>query len=182
MKRQFRPIFVSGACLAIACVVAGSELQAAHIQSAVCVVSPTSGNKCAGVVRFMAMKDGKVKVTAMISGLTANAKHAIHIHQFGDTTDLSGKSAGGHFNPDGHPHGLPPNKERHAGDLGNLMADGEGKAKFELTVSNISIDGAKNGILGRAIVVHAKPDDGGQPTGNAGARIGFGVIGIANVK
>jgi len=27
--------------------------------------------------------------------------------------------------------------------------------------------------------VHAKEDDGGQPTGNAGARIGQGVIGIA---
>jgi Cu/Zn superoxide dismutase len=36
-------------------------------------------------------------------------------------------------------------------------------------------------VLGRGIVVHADPDDGSQPTGNAGGRIAFGVIGIANV-
>ena len=145
---------------------------------AVCVVQATDGNKCNGVVRFQQGKDGKVTVTATISGLKANQQHAIHIHQFGDVTDLSGKSAGGHFNPENKPHGLPPAKERHAGDLGNLTADADGNAKLSLTVDNISITG-KNAILGRAIVIHAKPDDGGQPTGNAGARIGVGVIGIA---
>ena len=30
---------------------------------------------------------------------------------------------------------------------------------------------------GASIIVHAKKDDGGQPTGNAGGRIGCGVIG-----
>jgi Cu-Zn family superoxide dismutase len=48
-------------------------------------------------------------------------------------------------------------------------------------VSNISIQGQKNPILGRAVIVHAKPDDGGQPVGNAGARIACGVIGVANL-
>jgi len=36
----------------------------------------------------------------------------------------------------------------------------------------------KNAVIGRGIVIHAKPDDGGQPTGNAGDRIGVGVIGV----
>lgn len=148
-------------------------------ESAICVVVPTEGSDCQGVVMFQEEGDGKVKVTASISGLTPNEKHAIHIHEFGDITDLSGKSAGGHFNPDKTPHGLPPAAKRHAGDLGNLQADAKGKATYELVVDNISI-ADKNAILGRAIVVHALPDDGGQPTGNAGARIGFGVIGIAN--
>ena len=151
------------------------------VSQAVCVVRSTEGNDCHGVVRFEAVGGGKVKVTATIYGLVAGQKHAIHIHQFGDTTDLSGKSAGGHYNPENHPHSLPPAKERHAGDLGNLEADAEGVAKLSLTVDNISIDG-KNAILGRAIVIHAKPDDGGQPTGNAGARIGFGVIGVAKAS
>jgi Cu-Zn family superoxide dismutase len=145
---------------------------------AICVVVPAEGSSCRGVVTFQSTDDGKVKVTASISGLTANQKHAIHVHEFGDITDLSGKSAGGHFNPENLPHGLPPAANRHAGDLGNLQADGAGKASYELTVDNISI-ASKNAILGRAIVVHALPDDGGQPTGNAGGRIGFGVIGIA---
>ena len=155
------------------------EGSASAVKAAVCVVRPTKGNQCRGVVRFAAAAEGKVKVTAKISGLSPSQKHAIHIHAYGDTTDLSGKSAGGHYNPDNNPHGLPPAKKRHAGDLGNLMANAEGKAEFALTVDNISIAG-KSAILGRAIVIHAKVDDGGQPTGNAGARIGFGVIGIAN--
>jgi len=89
-------------------------------------------------------------------------------------------SAGGHYNPEGHQHGLPDSENRHAGDLGNVQADSEGKAHYEITVSNISIQGPRNPILGRAVIVHAKPDDGGQPVGNAGARIACGVIGVAN--
>ena len=34
----------------------------------------------------------------------------------------------------------------------------------------------KYGVLGRALVVHEKPDDFGQPTGNAGARLACGLI------
>ena len=151
------------------------------VTKAVCVVQSTQGNKCRGTVIFQAQDDGSVKVTAHIMGLSPNQNHAIHIHQFGDTRDLSGKSAGGHYNPAGNPHGLPPAKNRHAGDLGNLRADGNGHASYTIVVRNITID-KNNSILGRAIVVHAKKDDGGQPTGNAGARIGFGVIGIANPK
>ncbi len=149
------------------------------VTKAICVVQPTEGNKCHGTVYFEAVEGGKVKVTAKISGLKPNQKHAIHIHEFGDVTDLSGKSAGGHYNPDQLPHGLPPAEKRHAGDLGNLTANADGQAEYSLTVNNISIGGHKNPILGRAIVVHADEDDGGQPTGNAGARIGFGVIGVA---
>lgn len=148
------------------------------ITDAVCVVAPTQGNRCSGVVRF-SEKDGQVTVTATLSGLTANQEHAIHIHQFGDCTDLAGKSAGGHYNPKGLPHSLPPDPKRHAGDLGNLRADASGKATLTLVVKNITIAGLRNPIIGRGIVVHAKRDDGGQPTGNAGARIGCGVIGIA---
>ena len=37
--------------------------------------------------------------------------------------------------------------------------------------------GAANDILGRALVVHAGPDDyTSQPAGNSGARVGCGVI------
>jgi len=37
-------------------------------------------------------------------------------------------------------------------------------------------------IIGRSIVVHEKADTFGQPTGNAGGRVAFGVIGWANPK
>ena len=35
-------------------------------------------------------------------------------------------------------------------------------------------------ILGHAVIVHALPDNGGQPTGNAGNRILAGIIGLSN--
>jgi Cu-Zn family superoxide dismutase len=89
-------------------------------------------------------------------------------------------SAGGHYNPENHPHALPDSSNRHAGDLGNLQADDQGKAHYEITVDNISVAGTKNPIIGRGVIVHAKPDDGGQPVGNAGGRIACGVIGVAN--
>ena len=149
------------------------------VAQAVAVLHPTTGQHCHGVVRFT--QDGdSVKVVADLEGLAPDQKHAFHIHQYGDCTSSDGMSAGGHYNPEGHQHGLPDSDKRHAGDLGNVQADSEGKAHYEITVSNISIQGPKNPILGRAVIVHTKPDDGGQPVGNAGARIACGVIGVAN--
>jgi Cu-Zn family superoxide dismutase len=148
-------------------------------QQAVAVLHATAGQHCHGVVRFT--QDGEsVKVVADLEGLTPGQKHAFHIHQYGDCSAPDGMSAGGHYNPQGHQHGLPDAENRHAGDLGNVQADDQGKAHYEITVNNISISGQKNPIVGRAVIVHAKPDDGGQPVGNAGSRIGCGVIGIAN--
>ena len=151
------------------------------VTQAVAVLHPTAGQQCHGVVRFT-QEGESVKVAADIEGLTPGQKHAFHIHQYGDCSAPDGMSAGGHYNPEGHPHGLPDSGNRHAGDLGNVQADGQGKAHYEITVANISVMGAKNPIIGRGVIVHAKVDDGGQPVGNAGARIACGVIGVANPK
>lgn len=148
----------------------------------VAVLSPTEGNQAAGVVTFKSAGKGKVEVKADITGLTPNSKHAIHIHQYGDLTSKNGKSAGDHYNPLGHEHALPDQKVRHAGDFGNLDADANGNATMKLVVSNISLAGQLSPIIGRGLVVHAKLDDGGQPSGNAGDRIAVGVIGVRNPK
>ena len=55
---------------------------------------------------------------------------------------------------------------RHVGDLGNLYPDANGVARFDFT---LDIDLAL--VRGRGLIVHAAEDDGGQPTGNAGARL-----------
>lgn len=148
------------------------------INHAVAVMVPTDGNKTQGTVRFE-QHDGSVTVTADISGLTPNSTHAFHVHEFGDITAPDGTSAGGHYNPEGHDHGLPEQSARHAGDLGNLTADENGDAHYEITVDNITVAGMHNPVIGRGVIIHAKTDDGGQPTGNAGARIAMGVIGVA---
>lgn len=150
----------------------------ASVTRAIAVVHPTQGNTCAGTVTFTQVPQG-VKVVAKISGLTPNQQHAFHVHEFGDSSATDGTSAGGHYNPEGHDHGLPDQAHRHAGDLGNLSADAAGNAHYEVTVDNITIAGMTNPIIGRSVIIHAKPDDGGQPVGNAGARIGCGVIGVA---
>ena len=147
--------------------------------NAVAVIHPTGGNTASGIVEFYADDEG-VRVQALISGLAPSAKHGFHIHEYGDCSAANGTSAGGHYDPAGAGHhGLPDAKRRHAGDMGNLEADGNGSARYDATLADISIAGKEPPIMGRGVIVHALMDDGGQPTGNAGARIGCGVVGFA---
>lgn len=81
-------------------------------------------------------------------------------------------------------HGAPGDKERHVGDLGNIVADYAGVSTINHVDKIIDLEGPYN-IIGRAVVVHEKEDDlgkGGHPdsltTGNAGGRVACGVIGI----
>jgi Cu-Zn family superoxide dismutase len=146
---------------------------------AVAVIHPTKGNKVYGIVRF-APTEGGVRVTADLHGLPPNSTHGFHIHEYGDCSAPDASSAGGHYNPEHHEHAGPKVEMRHAGDLGNIKADANGDAHLDLTVDNITVDGSKNPILGRAVIVHQKADDlKSQPTGDAGARIACGVIGLA---
>jgi len=147
---------------------------------AVCVLK---GDAVQGTVWFTQEGDGPVTISGEIKGLNCGA-HGFHVHQFGDTTDGC-TSAGPHFNPHGKTHGGPGDEERHAGDLGNVNAGGDGVAKIDLKDSNISLSGPLS-IVGRTMVVHADPDDLGKgghelskTTGNAGARVACGVIGLA---
>jgi Cu-Zn family superoxide dismutase len=150
---------------------------AQDIAKAIAVLNPTQNNKVTGTVTFSKVEPG-VKVVADIKGLTPGT-HGFHIHQFGDCSAPSADSAGGHYNPAGKPHGAPENQERHAGDLGNLVADSSGKAYLERTDTVIAINGP-NSVIGRGIIIHEASDDmTTQPTGNAGTRIACGVIGIA---
>ncbi len=154
-------------------------LAAAHARDEVhAVLRPTAGSSVRGSVAFFEDDQGKVTVTGTVEGLTAGQAHALIVHEFGDCSAPDGASAGGHFNPEGNEHGLPAKKARHAGDLGNITADGSGKAEFAVVVDNLTV--AKwHGVAGRSVVVHDKADDGGQPTGNSGSRLACGVIGVA---
>ena len=151
----------------------------ANISEAVAVIKPTAGNKCEGVVHFVT-EAGGVHVKGSISNLEPNSEHAFHIHELGDISGADGMSTGGHYNPEGHKHGGPHDAMHHAGDFGNVKADAGGVAHIDFVVSDISVSGDKNPIVGRGLILHAKADDlKTQPTGNAGGRIGAGVIGVA---
>ena len=142
---------------------------------AVASLTPTQGNNVRGLVVFHEL-DGHLMVHAKVSGLKPNGEHGFHVHENGSCASPDGSSAGGHFNPDGKPHG-PQSAAHHAGDLPALKADANGVVdqKFSLTGPTVA-DGPAS-VVGRAVIVHAQADDyTTQPTGNSGARIACGVI------
>jgi len=148
---------------------------AGPVTKAAAVVYPLSASGVTGVVAF-AKADGGVKVSVKLAGLKPGT-HGFHIHEFGDCSAADGTSAGGHFNPTGDPHAGPKDDKRHEGDMGNIEADKDGMVTLEYVDAKLSFDGPGS-ILGRGVIVHAAADDfKTQPTGNAGGRLGCGVIG-----
>jgi Cu-Zn family superoxide dismutase len=105
-------------------------------------------------------------------------EHGFHIHEYGLVTN-GGKDAGGHFNPRGNPHGHVLRdgiEDAHAGDLGNIRIGPDRSGTLELVVPGLSLSSGPSSVAGRAVIVHQKADDFGQPTGNAGGRIAAGTI------
>lgn len=149
----------------------------AAVTKAIAVLHPTEGNEVDGKVIFTKDGNGEIRVVADAYGLTLG-KHGFHIHEYGNCSAADGTSAGGHFNPDGKAHGGPNTAVRHVGDLGNIEADDQGIARLVLPDSGLALSGSHS-IIGRSVIVHAGEDDlKSQPSGNAGARIACGVIGI----
>jgi Cu-Zn family superoxide dismutase len=104
--------------------------------------------------------------------------HGFHIHEKGSCQD-NGNAAGGHFNPDKVKHGKLVTDgfaNAHAGDLGNISIAPNGSGSIRQTIPGLTLTKGKYAIANHAIILHAKKDDFGQPTGNAGGRIGCGVI------
>ncbi|MBW3551406.1 MAG: superoxide dismutase family protein [Proteobacteria bacterium] len=146
-------------------------------ESATVNLASASGSLVSGKLKLVPSPDG-VRVAGEIGGLTANSSHGIHIHQNGDCSAADASSAGGHFAPAGNPHGKVDAPTHHAGDMNNISANAEGVAQVEVHARNVTLGGgAANDVAGRAVIVHAQPDDyTSQPSGDAGARVACGVI------
>jgi Cu-Zn family superoxide dismutase len=136
---------------------------------------PKSGSNLSGKATLTETAEG-VKVDLALEGLPPG-EHGAHVHEKGDCSAADGSSAGGHFNPASNPHALPTGTPRHLGDLGNITISPDGKGTLDIVAPGANLkDGDPNSFLGKAIIVHEKQDDGGQPTGNAGGRIGCAEI------
>uniref|UniRef100_A0A2R4QMA2 Superoxide dismutase [Cu-Zn] n=1 Tax=Artemia franciscana TaxID=6661 RepID=A0A2R4QMA2_ARTSF len=130
--------------------------------------------------------DSPVKITGKVTGLPPGF-NGFHVHMIGNITGDDCLSTGSHFNPFGEEHGGPDDTRRHVGDLGNIQfveepTEEAAVARINIEDSEISLCGERN-VIGRAIVVHAGPDDLGrgrneesQKTGNAGPRAGCGIV------
>lgn len=157
-----------------------AEEGANQVMHAVCVLQPLGKSHVSGTIRFDRQGE-QLHITGTVKGLSPG-KHGFHVHQFGDLRDnQTGNSAGGHFNPTGAPHGHQnsDNKERHVGDFGNIEAGADGVANIDFSDNVASLHG-DHSIIGHGIVVHADEDKFTQPSGDAGPRVAFGVIGVAN--
>lgn len=146
------------------------------VLAATATIGETNESGVAGKASFTQTGDN-IKLVISLANASAG-EHAVHIHATGDCSAPDGTSAGGHWNPTGVAHGKWGEGEFHLGDIGNMTVDDQGMGKIELTTNLWEMNtGSDIDIVGKAIIVHAGADDFvSQPSGNAGARIGCGVI------
>jgi Cu-Zn family superoxide dismutase len=148
------------------------EPKAERVTQAVAVISPTKGNHVSGTVTFLAHDDG-VAVHAVLTGVPQGA-HALHVHMVGDCSAADATSAGG-------PFALSADANANAiwGGLGEVTPmSADGTASIDVVVPDATLEGERS-ILGRSVVVHARGNDLSKPPdGNAGPRLGCGVIGV----
>ncbi len=169
--RNRRVIFI-GAVLAM-----GLGAHVARAETARAVIKGTAqGSPIKGAAELTETPEG-LKVMVQITGAPAG-KHGLHIHQYGDCGE-QGSAAGGHFNPKDAPHGFLPadgSAKAHLGDMGNIEIKQDGSASLIVVLPEVTVSGSPRSVAGRSIILHEKEDDFGQPTGNAGGRIGCGTI------
>lgn len=155
------------------------------IKKAIAVIGKNKLGIQGQVIFIQQSNINKCKIEYNITGLT-DGKHGFHIHESGNLSNGC-ESACAHFNPFNKKHGSLNSKERHAGDLGNIISKNK-LAKGSIIAKDISLNKQKINILGRTIIIHKDEDDLGKglfhkkeeslKTGNAGKRIACGVIGI----
>lgn len=127
-----------------------------------------------GNVDFFPHQSGTL-VVAELWGLPHDAAKcapnlfAMHIHAGGSCLAEHNEpfsTAGGHYNPDSCPH------PAHAGDLPPLFGN-DGYAWQAFYTERFD----SREILGKTVIIHSQRDDfKSQPAGDAGGRIGCGVI------
>jgi superoxide dismutase, Cu-Zn family len=149
----------------------------AHAQNAKAALKDSQG-KDVGQVQLTQTPHG-VLLKMTLKGAPPGER-AFHIHAVGKC-EPPFTSAGGHFNPGNHKHGMEAKEGAHAGDMPNLHIPASGELVIEIANPMISlVKGQPNSLFdadGSAIVIHAGADDyKSDPAGNAGDRIICGVV------
>ena len=132
-----------------------------------------------GWLRLTEDRRGDVHVNVHVKGLAAGL-HGIHIHAVGSCSPTFA-AAGGHYNPLGHQHGLENPSGPHAGDLPNLIVNGEGVGHLDARTDRVTLSEGGATLFdadGSAFIIHLNPDDQVTDAGNggSGARIACAVV------
>lgn len=129
-----------------------------------------------GIVTLRAVEGG-TWISVRVEGLPGYTQGppptgplGFHLHEHGSCEvgdpNEPFTAAGGHYNPDGQPHG------NHAGDFPVLFAN-DGRAEMAFFTNRFR----PQEVAGRAVIIHQHPDDfRSQPAGNSGPRLACGVI------
>jgi Cu-Zn family superoxide dismutase len=162
---------------ALAALLLSAAVMPAAAQTATAALKNAEGNNI-GTVTLTQTPHG-VLLALTAKGLPPG-EHAFHVHAVGKC-EPPFTSAGGHFNPDGHKHGMMAPEGQHAGDMPNLHIPASGEIAVEVQNAAITLEkGKPNSVFdadGSAIVIHAGKDDyKTDPTGDAGGRIACAVI------
>ncbi len=143
-------------------------------------IAEVDGSGVSGTVEFTSLGDDAIEIRYNLAGL-GGGEHGFHVHKNPDcgpdSTGTAAGAAGPHLNPLSSPHGSPDSSatRRHAGDLGNVTVEG-GQAVGVRVDSVLAFSGPTS-VLDRAVIVHRGADDlTSQPGGDAGARVGCGVV------
>ena len=139
-------------------------------------IEPRSGSNVRGWATFTDRSTGGVAVVVHIENAPPGV-HGLHVHERGDCSASDASSAGAHFNPGGMQHAGPADTQRHAGDLGNITIESNGTGHLEMVTDLLTVRPGPNSVVGKSVVFHEKADDlKTQPSGDAGGRLGCGVV------
>lgn len=135
-----------------------------------------------GSLIFIQLSGHTVRITGVVNGLS-DGKHGVNIHQKNALCENNGHCPHFRTNKTSR-HGSPLDRNRHAGDLGNISSvNGVARVFVEVSDLYIGTKSGKNSILNRLLVVHADEDDLGMgdnteslETGNSGEVIAVGLI------
>jgi Cu-Zn family superoxide dismutase len=139
-----------------------------------------AGGATVGWARFTEDAAGRLHIVVQVSGLTPG-RHGIHLHATASCVGPAFTSAGGHHNPLGALHGLDDPAGAHAGDLPNLIVNGQGRGRLATVSDRATLSMGPLSLFdgdGSALIIHAAEDDqqATSATGNSGARVACGIV------
>lgn len=140
------------------------------------ILEPMGGADAAGLATARTF-EGRLILGVLARGLSPGA-HGVAVHESGPCrpgiagTPEERRVGGPHFDLAGAEH------PRHAGDLGNLVADAAGRGVLLVATRGLALTGPAT-IEGRPVIVHSSPDDGTTPPdGRMGGRVLCGTIDV----